>query len=97
MANRLVLQPNKLFARFSDIVDNFTHMNMTRDEAFEVVRDDMGRSVAEQKIARAERDEGEDGASGDGLSRWRNALDTIEAIHGKGQRDKSERIGVASP
>jgi hypothetical protein len=35
MAWRIVKQPNGLYARFSDIVDNFTHYNMDRNEAIE--------------------------------------------------------------
>jgi hypothetical protein len=37
MAWRIVKQPNGLLARFSDVVDNFTAVDMTKQEAIEWV------------------------------------------------------------
>lgn len=37
MGWRLVAQPNLLFARFSEIVDEFTHLNMSESEAFKML------------------------------------------------------------
>ena len=83
MAWRIVKQPNGLYARFSDVVDNFTDFGMTRDEAIECCIDcpgGMGRDEAEQKVARAE----ESTASG----RWDEAFRIIKEIHGQEKLDE---------
>jgi len=41
-------QPNGKLARFSDIVDNFTHYDMSEDEALAYCLDDMGRKQAKE-------------------------------------------------
>ena len=37
MAWRIVVQPNGKYAKFSDVVDNFTDYDMTKDEVFELL------------------------------------------------------------
>lgn len=86
MPARIVKQPNGLLGRFSTIVDDFTHINMTHDEAIEVCLQDMGRCDAEEKVKRGEDDKpiwGDEKPDPDGLMRWKSSLDTIMAIHGK--------------
>jgi hypothetical protein len=92
MASRFVLQPNGQLARFSDIVDHFTHINMTREEAIEVARVD-GVQDAEAKVERGVKDEipWKHNVYGDGTARWKDALETIETVHGKAEREKYER------
>jgi predicted RNase H-like HicB family nuclease len=81
-----------LFARFSTVVDNFTHYAMTREEALDVARCEMGRQDAEAKIQRAVDDDvtgmGIKIVSGDGLNRWRDCLETIQLIHGDAELAK---------
>ncbi len=84
MAWRIVVQPNGKYAGFADPVDHFTHYDMTREEAFDVCcrERDMGPQAAEEKIRRAE---GEP-------YRYAEALETIEVIHGKAERNRIEHL-----
>jgi len=77
MAWRIVLQPNGKYARFSEVVDNFTHYGMTRDEAFDLCLDEAGRSVANLKLANADK----------WHERFEEDMKTIETIHGKPEAD----------
>ncbi len=85
MAWRIVRQPNSLLARFSDVVDNFTHLNLTEYEARELCR---GYCLSEQEVRTKVRAGLEDwepwthGKKGNGLSRWRDCMRTIRAVHG---------------
>jgi hypothetical protein len=54
MAWRIVICPNGKYARYSDVVDNFTDYDMTRDEAFELCRDAAGVDTANYKLTQAE-------------------------------------------
>lgn len=92
MAWRFVRQPNGKLARFSDVVDHFTHYNYSRDEAVELARESMGREDAEQKVESGLRDEvpWKHGVYGDGSARWLDCLQTIESVHGKEERAKVE-------
>jgi hypothetical protein len=89
MGWRIVKQPNGLLARWSSVVDDFTHVNMAEAEAVAVCRmyPGMGRAEAAEKVRRGVEDEPvsgflEVGGRGDGLDRWRDCLETIRAIHG---------------
>ena len=75
MAWRFVIQPNGKYARFSEIADDFTHYDMTRDKAVNCAITEYGIDAveAEAKVARA--DEA-------GLSRMSEALNIVRAIHG---------------
>lgn len=97
MGWRIVKQPNGLLARFSEVVDDFTHYDMTEDEAIECCREWLGRDEAEEKVAKGLRDEpcppfviasGKD----DGLDRYRDAVATIRLVHGDEQADEAERL-----
>lgn len=90
MAWRIVKQPNGLYARFSSIVDDFTHMNMTRQEALELCWEVFGSRHAREgtrpttkpspKVDRADSNPG----------RWESDIDLIRIIHG--DRIAEERI-----
>jgi hypothetical protein len=74
MAWRIVQQPNGKFARFSDIVDDFTHYDMSQADAVYLCRHDheMSQAEAEIKVANA-------------LSnpqRFDEAIETIRFHHG---------------
>ena len=85
MAWRIVKQPNGLLARFSDIVDDFTHMDMTEAEALEVCREYLGIAEAEKKVLAGVQDwkPWTMGVLGSGLDRWNDSIDRIETMHGK--------------
>ena len=88
-------QPNGLFARFSGIVDHFTHLDLTEDEALEVCAE-YGCSQGE---ARAKVDAGIRDLKpwtvtpGGGLERWEHCLGVIERVHGDGDRLEAQRVG----
>jgi hypothetical protein len=102
MAWRLVIQPNGLFARFSTVVDDFTHYDM--DEA-EVLRTafaewDCGEETVRRKLDSARREtdpykhEGywsAEGPSRPPLSRFRECLEIIASVHGEATAKKTER------
>lgn len=74
MAWRIVEQPNGLLARFSDIVDDFTHYDMTDEQAEKLCIEeyDMGKKSAAEKVRRGRADK----------SRWPDEIDTIRMVHG---------------
>lgn len=80
MAWRMVRQPNGLLARFSEVVDNFTHVNLTAVEAMELCAGAMNAENAAQKVQR--------GIDSD--SRWAEAIDIIRRAHGDGEVLKLE-------
>lgn len=86
MAWRIVIQPNRRYAKFSDVVDNFTDYDMTRDEAFELCRDAAGASVAEYKLRQADGDHG----------RFERELQRIRDTHGDSEAD-SVRNQLSTP
>ena len=78
MSAMIVKQPNGLLARFSSVVDDMTHTNMTDQEMLDVLVQVMGRKDALEKIQR-----GLDDFIKRGLARWHDCLEQIEVIHGK--------------
>ncbi len=93
MAWRIVKQPNGLLARFSDVVDNFTAVDMTVDEAIEECKSQgMGHEDAVAKVDRGVTDEPVAGwverTADDGLDRWRDCLGTIRVVHGEDEVGK---------
>lgn len=98
MAWRIVKQPNGCYARFSDVVDDFTHMNMTREEALDVCLHEGGDALAENKLKNADEDQVLLGTvpkdAPKGLHRWHHSLEKIRIIHGPktmGERVKSDQ------
>lgn len=85
MAWRFVRQPNGRLARFSDIVDNFTHIHLTATDALKIAYEDMGREAAKEKVKAGVEDHEpwKRGVKGDGQSRMRDCLEAIERVHGK--------------
>lgn len=84
MAWRIVRQPNGNLARFSDVVDNFTHVEMTKDEAIELCREHVGKIAAEVKVQAGLDDIMSFSVhKGDGSYRWISSIETIVAVHGK--------------
>lgn len=74
MGWRIIKQPNGKFARFSEVVDDFTHYDMEEEEAVELCRDeyDMGQREADVKVANAVKNP----------HRFDEAINTIKLIHG---------------
>lgn len=96
MAWRMVLQPNGRLARFSDVVDDFTHMNLTQQQALQVCCEFAMPLDARGKIDRALADlPNPDFVDDDGLplKRWRQALEQILQVHGKKMVSKRQREG----
>lgn len=86
MGWRVVKQPDGRYAIFSEIVDCFTIMNLTRDEMIEECVEEVGRRDAEAKVQRAdeERPDPRDRIGADEqYTRWEEALDIIKRVHGE--------------
>ena len=74
MGWRIIKQPDGLFARFSEIVDDFINYDMTEDDVIELCKMsyNMDNIGSQGKLQRAI----------DNPQRWDEALKIIEAIHG---------------
>lgn len=87
MAWYFVKQPNGLLARFSEIPDFFTDIDLTVEHALLMCMKEYGMSKesAALKVQRAldDEDQWERNKKGDGSLRWSNALKTIVSVHGK--------------
>jgi hypothetical protein len=86
MGSRIVKQPNGKLARFSEIVDNFTHINMDVVEATRVcMKEGMGADQAYAKVERGMYDisPNDHKSVGDGTERWNDALSIIKSMHGQ--------------
>lgn len=92
MGWRMVKQPNGTYARWTDIVDGFTHLNLSRREALEVCREHLGSLEAEQKVKRADIDETDVHQPGSGLDRWRGCLKTMRVLNHDQAADEAERL-----
>ncbi len=96
MAWRIVKQPNGLLARFSDIVDDFTHIDMTENEALEVCREYCGIEDAKRKVLAGVQDwkPWTMGVLGSGLDRWNDSIEKIESVHGKEIAEKRKEYNL---
>lgn len=94
MGWRIVKQPNGLFARFSDVVDHFTNVNLTEDQVVEsCLEHGCSRQEAEYKLDRAARDlKPFSIAEGNGLDRWNHCLGIIERVHGKLDMEETRKM-----
>lgn len=72
MAWRIVKQPDGLYARFSDVVEDFTHTDMTREEAITLCTSHMSETMAKAKVDRADLHP----------ERWEECERTIQSRHG---------------
>lgn len=77
MPARWMKQPNGKLARFSTVVDCFTHYNYERDDAIEVEREDMGRQAAIDKVERGMKREL------DAPLGWNESIETIRLLLGE--------------
>ena len=83
MAWRIVQQPNGLYARFSDVVSNFTHLDMTRAEAWQLcAAEGCTGDERHAKLAAADNEIDRQGCANAPLWRWRESLKIIEHVHG---------------
>jgi hypothetical protein len=83
MAWRIVKCPNGRYARFTEVVDNFTHYNLSREEAVELcIEKGCTPLGAEEKVKRAD----------DKPSRYAEELQTIKVVYGRGERRKWEAL-----
>jgi hypothetical protein len=96
MGWRIVKQLNGKLARFSDIVDNFTHANLSEEEAIEMCVVEFSFSIENAKtkvlsgledIKPYTTDE-----KGSGHDRWDDSIETIRIIHGKKEVDKIKKL-----
>ncbi len=77
----IVQQPTGQFARFSDIVDNFTAYDMTAGQAVDECQlNSIGVDEALSAVVNARRHKNG--------KRFEDAIETIRLIHGKEQADK---------
>jgi hypothetical protein len=75
MAWRIVQQPNGKLARFSEVVDDFTDVDLTYEEALdECIRHGMSVMDAIEKVNRGIKA---------GNARYLECLETIRTIHGR--------------
>lgn len=91
MGWRIVKQPSGAYARWSDVVDAFTNLNMSRREALELCREKLGSLEAEQKVKRADIDAGEADQPGPPLSRWKECLKTMRVLGKAAEADEAEK------
>lgn len=84
MAWLIVKQPNGRLARFSDVVNDFTHLDMSEEDALALCREIMPPSVATRTVQDAQDDirPGIQNAKGNGLWRWKHSLQSIAMVHG---------------
>lgn len=98
MGWRIVLQPNGRLARFSDVVDDFTHFDLSEWEAVGVCIDSQcSPDEARSEVERGKKDEPVPGLiedDGEPLLRWRDALHTVAVVHGYQVAADRERIGA---
>jgi len=81
MGNRAIKQPNGLYARFSEIVDDFTLANCSREEIWSFYRDEGGVECANGKLQRAD----------ENANRFEEAIDIIKCIHGRELADERRK------
>jgi hypothetical protein len=86
MGWRIVKQPNGLLARFSDITDNFTDLNMTKEDAIALCKTKLdGYEYLAEVAVQAGIDDlkpWSETEKGNGLSRWDDCLGTVKICHG---------------
>lgn len=88
-----VKQPNGLLARFSTVVDHFTHMNLSTADARDLACDFYGRQSQQEAtsaVARALSDDiayydSDTPRRGDGLTRWHACIAVVRTLHGEAE------------
>jgi hypothetical protein len=84
MGWRIVLQPNGKLAKFSENVDDFICVNMTKEEAIALCSDVMSNDAAINKVQAGLDDIKalNTKIKGSGLNRWNECLEIISDRHG---------------
>ena len=85
MPRYIVRQPNGKLAEFSTVVDHFTALEMTREEAVQwCIGQGMSVTEAEAKVKRGEDDDALGGRRfcEPPEGRWKESLVTILSVHG---------------
>lgn len=88
MGWRLIKQPNGLYARFSDVEDDFTQYNMSQEEVLQIGAEfwDVSQALLREKI----------GTANDDPQGFNEAIDVIRRVHGKDRaEEKLERLSAA--
>lgn len=91
MGWRFIEQPDGKLARFSEIVDSFTHWGMTDQEAIVVAISECncGLETARKKVLNARVETPE---------RWTEALRIIRDVHGQRELDSTlTQMGFSTP
>lgn len=80
----LVKLPNRLYGRFSEVVDNFTHINLTEDKIRELCKlENLTAYQTDKKVLQADKESKlYETGFGDVGYRWEYALDMILTVHG---------------
>ena len=94
MGWQIVKQPNGLYGRFSEIVDDFTHNDLTELEVIKLcLEKGLTQSEAKEKLENGKRDLlPYTQQSGGGLSRWNDCIQIIKCVHGVDYIDDSRSI-----
>jgi len=99
MGWRIVKQPNGLYARFSDIVDDFTHMNLTEKQVITCCKKQgLGSCESADKLHAGKEDFIPwTTTPGSGSSRWDDCIETIKNCHGKRKMNSRIKTGNKTP
>lgn len=102
MAWMIVKQPNGLYARFLDAVKNFTHLDMSEEEALNYCLDFSGQQFGREEFVAGVNDLGRYSrkpiGDADGLGRWKKAISTVTAVHGQETADYvTSRLSLTKP
>lgn len=84
MGWRMVKQPNGLYARWTSVVDGFTHMNLTRADALAECRERIGALEAEEKVSNADAEPG----------RWEECLETLRVLKDDAGLEEALRLNA---
>jgi hypothetical protein len=82
MGRRIIKQPNHLYAFFSDVVNDFTAMNLTMETVLDRLTAVVGLEEAKGNLNTANSELDSNGRPQKPLFRWEEALDKIVGIHG---------------
>lgn len=76
MGSQFIKQPNGLYARFSDVVDSFTHFNLTPEDALKVYQKRILQGTEKDVEAALKR-------ADNNPNRWEEALNLVHRFEGK--------------
>ena len=87
-------QPNGRYFRYSSIVDSFTAMNLTREEALAQAIREAGEDTGTRKLERADRDEMAESyqpKATPGLCRWTGCVESMIRLKARWADDDPRR------